>query len=78
MKSFELRETPSNLQVRRALATVTRCMGESEIVLGIEAVFDQRIDVVDVKLSFVQYQIDRLGANEAISSLASQEFAFQR
>jgi hypothetical protein len=48
LKTLELGEAASDLEVRGALAPVAGGVGESEVVLGVEPVLDQGIDVIDV------------------------------
>jgi hypothetical protein len=48
-------------------------MGDSEIVLRIEPVFNQRIDVVNIELALVQDQIDRFIADETAARLPRQQ-----
>ena len=52
-------------------------MCDREIILGIEAVCDQRVDVIYVELPFVQYQVNRIVADEAATSLTIEQLLFK-
>ncbi len=52
-------------------------MSQREVVLGIQAFFDERVDVIDVELPFVQNKVDQLVTDEAPPRLASQQPLFQ-
>ena len=52
LEPFEFLDPTSHLQVRRTLAAIAGLVGEREVVFGIEAVFRQGVDVIDVELPF--------------------------
>jgi len=52
-------------------------VGQREVVLRIEPVFDQRVDVIDVELAAMEDKVDRIIANEAAAGLAGEELLLE-
>jgi hypothetical protein len=52
-------------------------MRQREVVFGVEALLDQRIDVIDVQLTLVEHKVDGAVADEASVRLPGQKLAFQ-
>ena len=53
-------------------------MGQRKVVLRIEAILDQRIDVVDIELSLLEHEVNRFVADEAPAALPGQQTLFER
>lgn len=70
LQPLKLRQAARDFKVSGALTPIAGRVSEREIVLGIEAIFNQRVDVIDVELPFVQHEVHRVVADEAVTGLA--------
>ena len=61
-----------------ALAAITCCVREGEVIFGVEPVFNERVDMVDIQLTLVEHQIDGLLADETLPALPCEKLLFQR
>jgi hypothetical protein len=52
-------------------------VGNSEIIFGIETIFNKRIDMIYVKLSLVQNEVDRIITDETSPGLARPKLLLQ-
>ena len=73
LETFELCEPPGYHEIGRAFAAVAGGMSQREVVLRIQSLLNERVDVINIKLPFVQHEIDRIVANETPAALPFKE-----
>ena len=65
LEALELSEAPGDFEVRRPLAAIAGGVRDCKVVFSVEALFCQRVDMIYVKLPFMQNKVDRFVAYKA-------------